>query len=148
MQKEVIIFLNSVQHDGMSEDEQIEIITAGQYYNKNGKRYLIYEEMPESGGAVSKNVIKISDEKVEITKTGDSSVKMLFEEHKKSYSSYDMPYGKMMVGLETKRIDFKEEEDKLNLRLEYRLELDYHPMAECVVNIRAESKENCKVELT
>ena len=147
MQKEIIVFLGSVQNGGMSGDDRMEIITAGQYYYKNGKHYIIYEEIQEDGGTAAKNVIKICDGKAEIIKSGEASVHMIFEEHKKNYSYYDMPYGKMLVGLETKRLDFKEEENHISLQLEYRLEIDYNHMADCVVNIRAESKEHCRVNL-
>lgn len=148
MQKDVIVFFCSVQNGGMQTEDRMEIITAGQYYRKNNKHYILYEDIAEDGSTAAKNVVKIYDMKAEMIKTGETSVHMVFEEHKKNFSYYDLPYGKMLVGLETNRIDFEEEEDRLFLRLEYQLEIDYQHMADCVVEIRVESKETCKMNLS
>ena len=52
-----------------------------------------------------------------------------------------------MVGLETERMDCTEEEDRLSLLLQYRLEVDYQYMADCTVEIRIESKDTCEIKL-
>ncbi|QNM06724.1 DUF1934 domain-containing protein [Qiania dongpingensis] len=147
MQREVLIFLVSDQTGGAVEQDRIEVITAGQYFYKNGKHYVIYDEISEESGQTVKNIIKIYDGGTEIIKSGDSSVHMVFEEHKKDFSYYDMPYGKMFVSLETNRLDIREEEDRISVRIDYRLEIDYQHMADCLVEIRIESKENCKMNL-
>ena len=147
MQKEVLIFLSSSQKGGDVGEDKIEVITAGQYYLKNGKHYITYEEMSDDGRETARNIIKIHGETAEVIKNGEVSVHMVFEKGKKNFSYYDMPYGKMLVGLETDHMELAEEEDRLSLRLEYRLEVDYRHMADCVVDIRVESKDKCKMEL-
>ncbi|MCI8465644.1 MAG: DUF1934 domain-containing protein [Lachnospiraceae bacterium] len=147
MQKDVILFMGSHQTGGTVEDDQLQLITAGQYYQKNGKHYVIYEELSESGKKASKNTIKIYDGCVEVLKSGEASIHMVFGLHKKTLSYYDMPYGKMMVGLETNHMNLTEEEDRISLRLDYRLEVDYQHIADCEVEIRIESKDICEVSL-
>lgn len=147
MQKDVLIFLVSSQSGDFSGDDKIEIITAGQYFYKNNKHYLIYEEIPDDGGPAVKNTIKIYDGKAEVMKSGDASVHMVFEQHKKTFSYYDIPYGKMLAGIETKHLEFNEEENRIFLRLEYSLEIDYQHLSDCIVEIRAESRETCKIDL-
>lgn len=58
-----------------------------------------------------------------------------------------MPYGKLLVGLETNHMDLLEEENRIRLRLDYRLEVDYQHMADCEVEIRIESRDVCEVKL-
>ncbi len=40
MQKDVILFMGSHQTGGTVEDDQLQLITTGQYYHKNGKHYV------------------------------------------------------------------------------------------------------------
>ncbi len=147
MQKEVLIFLSSSQEGGDVGEDKLEVITAGQYYFKNGKHYIIYEEMSEDGRETTKNIIKIYKDTTEVIKSGGASVHMVFEKGKKNFSYYDVPYGKLLVGMDTDCVELTEEEDRLHLRLGYRLEVDYRHMADCVVEIRVESKDTCKMEL-
>ena len=147
MQKDVILFMASRQAGGAIEEDRVEVITAGQYYKKNGAHFVVYEELSEDGRTAARNMIKIRNGKTEVIKNGEASVHMVFELHKKNFSYYDMPYGKMMVGLETERMDCTEEEDRLSLLLQYRLEVDYQYMADCTVEIRIESKDTCEIKL-
>ena len=148
MQKEVLIFMTSIQRGGTVGEDKLEVITAGQYYLKNGKHYITYEDVSEDGRTRERNIIKIREDRAEVIKKGETSVHMIFEKDKKNYSCYDVPYGKMMVGLETSRMEVTEEEDRLELRLEYRLEMDDQHIADCLVEIRVESKDTCKVDLS
>ncbi|MCI8274941.1 MAG: DUF1934 domain-containing protein [Lachnospiraceae bacterium] len=147
MQKDVILFMGSHQTGGSVEDDQLQLITTGQYYHKNGKHYVIYEELSDSGRHKSKNTIKIYEGGAEVLKSGESSIHMVFGLHKKTLSYYDMPYGKLLVGLETNHMDLLEEENRIRLRLDYRLEVDYQHMADCEVEIRIESRDVCEVKL-
>ena len=148
MEKDVLIFLGSSQSGGAVEEDRIEVITAGQYYLKNGKHSIIYSEMTDDGRRSEQNIIKIAKDSVEIIKKGEASVHMVFEKHKKNFSYYDVPYGKLLVGLETNQIHLEEEADKLTLLLDYRLEVENQHMADCQVEIRVESKSTCKIDLS
>ena len=147
MQKDVIIFMGNHQTGGAVEEDRMQLVTAGEYHWKNGKHYVIYEEISEDGKKKARNTIKMYDGGAEILKSGESSIHMVFGLHKKTFSYYDMPYGKMMVGLETNGIDLIEEEDMILLRLNYRLEVEYQHMANCQVEIRVESKDYCNIKL-
>ena len=57
MTKDVLISISGVQLlEGDTND--VELITAGDYYNKNGKHYIRYEEIQEGGEDVIQNTIK------------------------------------------------------------------------------------------
>ena len=147
MEKDVLIFLNSSQSGGAVEDDKIEVITAGSYYFKNGKHYIVYNELADNGNWSEQNIIKISEASVEIIRKGEASVHMVFNENKKTFSYYDVPYGKLFVELETRRIQVEEEADRLTLLLEYRLEVENQHVADCLVEIRVESKSTCRIDL-
>lgn len=71
MNKEVIINISGLQLDAGTE-EPIELMTTGDYYLKNGKHYVIYDELTDDSQVV-KNRLKISPKIVEVTKKGASS---------------------------------------------------------------------------
>ena len=148
MTKEVLITISGIHVMDDAEDADVEMMIRGDYYYKNGKHYIIYEELPEDGGPVIKNVIKIHEGMTEIIKSGDAGARMVFEENKRHVSYYETAFGKILVGIRTSQILVEEEEDRLQVHLEYRLEMESAHVTDCVVDIRIESKETCKIDLT
>lgn len=47
MTKDVIVTISGLQFAQETETEPVEIVTAGSYYKKNGKHYIIYDEVME-----------------------------------------------------------------------------------------------------
>ena len=51
MTKEVLLTLQGLQFDQREEDaDKIETVTVGDYYKKNGRHYVVYEEVTEGLG--------------------------------------------------------------------------------------------------
>ena len=64
------------------ENEPIEVITPASYYWKNGKHYILYDEVMEGIPGVVKNKIKITGEdSMEIMKSGITNAHMVFEKN-------------------------------------------------------------------
>ena len=107
MTKDVLITISGSQMiDG--ESGQVEMITTGDYYQKNGKHYVRYEEVMEGFDGVVKNTIKIQPDCMDIMKTGLTDVHMKFEKDQKRLARYITPMGEMLVGLNTKDISLEE----------------------------------------
>lgn len=66
---------------------------------------------------------------------------MYFAKGKKNYSFYRTPFGEMNVAVDTYSMDFKEEEDCLEITLEYGLEVNREHVSECAVKICIEAVE-------
>ena len=96
MTKEVLVTISGLQFaEDRENEEAVEIITAGDYYKRNGKHYIVYEEVTEGFDAPTKNIIKMSADKMDITKSGTNSVHMMFEKNRKNMSYYYTPYGSL-----------------------------------------------------
>ena len=137
MTKDVLISLSGVQLlEGDTND--VELITAGDYYNKNGKHYIRYEEIQEGGEDVIQNTIKIHSGGLDIIKKGSIQVHMAFEKNKKNTSCYMTPFGEMLVEISTNDIVVDEQEDNLKVTVDYSLDVNYEHMANCniVVDVR------------
>ena len=69
MTKDVLIKISGI-HMMDDENSDVEMVVRGDYYQKNGKHYVLYEEVMEGFEGTVKNVIKISPSSMDIIKKG------------------------------------------------------------------------------
>ena len=145
MTKEVLINIGGARSMG-GEEEDIEMIVKGDYYKKNGKHYILYDEL--GGGGVIRNTIRIVPDCMDIMKKGSINTHMIFEKNKKSLSSYVTPMGELMVEIRTNQIQFREEENLLVIAVEYSLDINYQHVWDCSikVSVRPLGTGNIKLE--
>ena len=116
MTKDVIVSISGLQMPAEGEAEPVEVITVGDYYQKNGKHYVLYEEVNEGFEGSTKNIIKMQENCIDITKKGVSNVHMVFEKNRKNMSYYGTPFGNLLVGIDAK--DIKEDCIKRKRRIQ------------------------------
>ena len=146
MTKDVLITISGMQMiDGDNSD--IEMITTGAYYMKNGKHYITYDEVLEGYEGKIRNLIKIQPDSMDIIKSGLTNVHMTFEKNKKRLTCYATPMGDMMVGLSTRSIHVSEKEDSLNVLVEYSLDINYDHISECNIKVAIPSRSPAPVQL-
>jgi uncharacterized beta-barrel protein YwiB (DUF1934 family) len=147
MTREVLVSISGVQ---IAEGDagEIEVITAGDYFLKNGNHYILYDEVQEGIEGVIKNTIKIHPGGLDIRKSGSSNVHMNFEKDKKNISCYATPYGEMMIGINTNEIIIDEEEDRLKVRVKYSLDINYELISECNIVVDVRSRSTADFHLT
>ena len=121
MTKDILINISGLQMD-VDPNDPIEMMTTGAYYLRNGKHYILYDELSEDNEIV-KNVIKIGPKSVELTRKGGQSSHMVFEEGKENLSYYDTPFGSLLMGVNTSNIDWIEEEEQMHLKVDYDLSM-------------------------
>lgn len=138
MKKEVIINISGLQLD-VSSEEPIELMTTGAYYLKNGKHYIVYDELTDDSQIV-KNRLKISPKVVEVTKKGASSSHMVFERGKENLTYYDTPFGSLLLGINTSKIDLQETEDSMALHIDYGLSINSDHISDCSIDVSIASK--------
>lgn len=143
MTKEVLLTVSGLQFaaQGEEESEPIEVITAGDYYKKNGKHYILYDEVMEGFEGNTRNVVKITDDYLDITKKGVSNVHMVFEKNKKNVSYYYTPFGSILIGINAKSVDINETEENIDVKVKYNLEVNYEHLADCTITMNIKSKE-------
>lgn len=86
-------------------DEGMKIITVGGYYEKDNKKYILYDENEEMGMADSSVMVKVSSDEVVVSRKGVFNSKMLFKTGRTTEFMYHLPYGDMPVILHTKKIN-------------------------------------------
>lgn len=143
MTKEVLISIVGL-HTGIDSEtgktEPVEVVTPGTYYFKNGKHYILFEEVIEGMPGSIKNTIKITGDKIfEIRKSGITSAKMEFEKDHMSLSNYQTPFGDMQVGIQTRDIKVDVQEDLITVKIFYLLDVNNEPLSECKIEVKVKS---------
>ncbi len=141
MTKDVIVSISGLQFAEDGANEPVEIITAGDYYKKNGRHYVIFDEVMEGFTGTTKNRIKLHEDLLDITKKGVSNVHMMFEKNKKNVTYYHTPFGSILVGIDAKKIEIKEEENNIDVAVDYTLDVNYEHLADCKIRMNIRSKE-------
>lgn len=143
MTKDVLLTISGLQFAAQGEEElePVEVITAGDYYKKNGKHYILYDEVMEGFEGSTRNVIKVTDDSLDITKKGVSNVHMIFEKNKKNVSYYYTPFGSILVGIDAKSVAINETDENIDIKVEYNLEVNYEHLADCSITMNIKSKE-------
>lgn len=146
MTKDVLISISGVQ---MSEGDKsdVELITAGDYYQKDGKHYIVYDEVLEGQEGVVKNTIKIRPDCLDIIKRGAANVHMTFQQDKKSVTCYATPFGDMMIGIHTGQVVVDEAEDSLKVHVDYSLDINYQHVSECNIMVDICSRDKADLNL-
>lgn len=147
MTKEVLVRLSGLQmavNDTDNQgDEPIEIISAGTYFFKNGTHYIFFEEMAEGIQGVTKTQIRLKGtETLEVIKKGISNMHMVFEKNKNHRCFYKTPFGELNLGICTSQIVTDESEENINIRVDYALDVNYEPLAECTIRINVKPRDS------
>ena len=148
MTKDVLVSISGM-HMGITEpqpdegDEPIEVVTPASYYCRNGKHYIIYDEVMEGMAGTIRNKIKITgDASVEIMKSGVSGTHMVFEKNKKNLTYYKTQYGQMLIGINTKNMKVSVSEDNIDVLVDYELDVNHEPLADCKIRMNITSKNS------
>lgn len=152
MTKDVLLSISGLHYDmsgnvddyeDNEENEPIEMITPAAYYLKNGKHYVLYDEVVEGIPGVIKNKVRITgEEKLEIIKSGLTNTHMIFEKDRIHMTEYETPYGELMMGVHTKEIHVDVAESLIEVRVNYALDINSEPVADCNISLNIKALEH------
>ena len=143
MTKDVLIQVAGLQmitEEG--EEEPVEIVVPGDYYFRNGSHYLRYEEILDETASPTVNYIKMWDHGMEVRKKGLVNVQMVFERGKKNMAYYTTPFGTLEMGISATHLELKELQDRLEMKVNYSLDMNNEYYAECTLSILVQPKDS------
>lgn len=152
MTKDVLVSISGLHADVMQEleeeNEAIEVVNPANYYFRNGKHYIVYDEPVEGMSGTIKNKLKITDDNtVEIMKSGISNAHMIFEKNKKNQTYYSTPYGQMLVGVNTKDMKVDVKENRIDIQIDYELHVNHEAVADSTIKMNIISKADYRTDL-
>ena len=136
--KNVIISIKSLQDYNVSESDEIELMTDGEYQHENGVSILTYRESELTGLEGTRTTIKVERDRVTMTRDGAVTTQMVFVEGEKHYFAYETPYGAITMGLDTFSIMSSLGKHGGDIKLRYVLNVDSAPLSrnEFKINVR------------
>ena len=143
MTKDVLLSIVGLYTEDCEDGDSIETLVPAEFYVKEGVYYIFFEEIVDGNIGITKSRIKCHDKCCELTRKGEISTNMLFEEGKKTLNMYQLPYGTLAVGLDTKKIAKTETDDEIKIHIEYGMEIDYQPVSETSIDIVVKAVEIC-----
>lgn len=122
MKKDVLITILGSQTDGKT-TENSEVKTVGEYYLKNDKHFLMFEELTEDHETI-KTTMKIGGQNITLVRNGVQSTRMVFEKGEMNLASYVTPFGDITLGVNTGELELEESENHLKARVVYGLDMN------------------------
>ena len=137
MTENVILTVKGHQTD-IGEDATTELITGAAYYYRNGKHYILYDEVDPESGEQSGNTIKISDDRVDVIRRGSGRTHS---------SQYHTPAGVLQMEVFTSRLQTKRDEENIETEIVYDLHMNDVFISECRVVIKVTSKNKAELHI-
>lgn len=141
MTKDIILTISGLHDTDGEGDSPIETMTPAQYYLKNGKHYVVYDEILEGLEGTLKSTIKFSEEQVELIRNGPASTRMVFQPGKEHMVIYQTPMGPLSISLYTGDMEVTVEEESIRLKIDYSIKTEDVVVSESTVNISLCPKE-------
>lgn len=138
MGKKAIISVGSKQIG--NEDEAIEIITQGEFYEKENCYYAVYEETALSGMEGTTTTLKIKPNEFSLIRMGTTNAKMKFKNNKKEVSMYNTPYGTLELLIETNKLNIDVNNEGGKVFIDYDMSLQGQKSLKTILKIDIKTK--------
>ncbi|HYE81444.1 MAG TPA: DUF1934 domain-containing protein [Clostridia bacterium] len=133
------LHITSSQSDNQGIIDGMEFYTEGKYYEKQGSRYITYEESEISGLEGTTTILKLEKEEAALFRSGAISSRMVFRMGCETKSTYRTAYGVFDLFILTQNFDIKICNSRINsVYLKYRLGMNSGEafMNEMTINVQ------------
>ena len=141
MTKDVILTISGLHDTDGEADAPIETMTPAQYYMKNGKHYIVYDEILDGLEGSLKSTIKFTEKQVELIRNGAASARMLFQPGQEHMVIYQTPMGPISISVYTEDMAVSVAEEQISLKIDYSIKTEDIVVSESTVNIGICPKE-------
>ena len=132
--KVTLILLTSPKVDGQYDTDRLE--TAAELYLKEDKVHILYTE---NG---TKTHIRIDGKTVHVHRLGELSGDLWFVEGDERDTRYETPYGRMLLTLDTHKVEWDAKKLKLHIRYNIKSDEQILSMNEMTIEMREENEKS------
>jgi len=136
MEDNVMIKVVGIQAES-NDGEAIELQTTGRWYHKNDKEYLIYIDHQLNEDIPTKTRVTFDGESVSVIRSGGTNTHLLFETGVSHIIPYETAFGILDMVSSTKSIEQIVNEDSIELKVTYNLEINNSDMGINIFHITA-----------
>lgn len=140
--KDIMLKIIGKQFAGDNPEEQMEFITEGKLFERNGSTYLIYDESDFSGFPGCKTSLKLKDDTVRMKRLGKDvgyGLEIEFKKGQRFFTKYETPYGVIDMEVLTNSV-----ENNLSPEGRGNIDIDYHVS----LGRMAEGRNELKIEVS
>lgn len=143
-----MINVTSLQRDEQGKDEKITLETPGIYGEKDGMKYVTYQETELAGMKGTTTTLQIYEDHVNLVREGNFLQNQEYRIGKKSQSLYRTPMGSMEISIVTREIEDTIQDGIGKMRLSYDVELKglFSHLNEIIVEIWEDPEHPWKSE--
>lgn len=125
MMKDVVISINNIQNYGHGEEDSLEFTTDGYYMYDGDVGCLSYMESELTGMEGTRTSMMVFPERVVVDRDGNVTSRMVFSEGEKNSFLYNTPYGSATMGIATKQIRQKLDENGGHVEIDYVVDMEH-----------------------
>jgi len=137
--KKVMISIKGLPVFASSDDDAFELMTDGEYLQKDGISTFSYVESMLTGNEGLLTTFDVEQDRVVLRRGDGMSGDMIFSENQKHHFLYDTPFGSILLGIDTHSIKTNMGDDGGNLEIRYDIEVDNVSVSQNLfrINIRS-----------
>jgi len=137
--KKVMISIKGLPVFAANEDDAFELMTDGEYLQKDGVSTFSYVESMLTGNEGLLTTFDVEQDRVVLRRGDGMSGDMIFSENQKHHFLYDTPFGSVLLGIDTHSIKTNMGDDGGNLEIRYDIEVDNVSVSQNLfkINIRS-----------
>jgi Uncharacterized protein conserved in bacteria len=117
MSKNALISVKSIQDE--KNEDSIEVVTPGDFYNDSDKYYVEYDETEISGMEGTKTIFEINPKKFTLIRNGTTATKMEFEDKSENFVMYNTPYGMIEMKILTQELSINVNDNGGDVKIKY-----------------------------
>jgi len=137
--KKVLISIKGTPVDTVDEDEVFELLTDGEYVQKNGMYTFSYIGSSLTGEEGTITTFDVEKERVTLKRNDGINGDMIFTENQKQHFLYNTPFGSVMMGIDTHHIVNNMADDGGDLEIRYDIEVDNISVSQNLFEINVRS---------
>lgn len=122
--------------------DSTELVTEGEFAQRNGKYLLRYKEQLASDEGECSTIIKIDDKTVVMSRTGMANTQMIFEKGKRHTSHYETPLGSFTINVSCEKMEIGINENGGRVDIDYTLEINNAATIKNRLNLNIRSEAN------
>jgi len=103
--KSILVAVKSIQRDNSGEDTVIELVSPGRYYEKNGVKYIVYDETEVTGMEGVKTTIKLYPQSMILLRNGNVKMRHQYVLGNTHDTIYETPMGQLEMSVKTHELD-------------------------------------------
>lgn len=140
MQKDVVVRVTGF-HSIDGDTDPISLVAPGSFYEKNGKYFIVYDELVEGESDPIRCTIKVNADGRHAEIGRGASGRLEFESGRPTVCCYSTPYGPLYLNIFASRVDFRLTEEEFRLEIDYSLEINGNPATNVQASIIATPRQ-------